>query len=234
MPANLFVLRKKKVLRKVYAPTDYGMGIEISGKSTTTAPLGGGEVSQSTVGFTFNLDKLSLRPPALSARSTPRSWTILESQGCSQSRRSAALPLFGIPLLLLPSSSNNRKVQFGILGENLDSIHTVESVWKGLDLDGLVLHRSGRYRKIRNGLRANRDLMALAESGSLSTGVSSTSRITRRAEDHRWIESFDESRMCSSRRSSRSESMKASSSKNTQVMFWRTFRWNLGRLPTGA
>ena len=122
MPANLFVLRKKKVSRKIYAPTDCGMGIEISGKYTTTAPLGGGEVSQSTVGFTFNLDKLSLRPPALSVRSTLRNWTISESQGCSRS--SPTLPLFR--LLLLKSS--NRKMSFGIPGGNLDLIHTAELV----------------------------------------------------------------------------------------------------------
>ena len=122
MPANLFVLRKKKVSRKVYAPTDYGMGIEISGKYTTTAPLGGGEVSQSTVGFTFNLDKLSLRPPALSVRSTLRNWTISGLQGCSRS--SPTLPLFR--LLLLKSS--NRKMSFGIPGGNLDLIHTAELV----------------------------------------------------------------------------------------------------------
>ena len=122
MPANPLVLWKKKVSLEVYAPTDCGMGIEISGKYTTTAPLGGGEVSQSTVGFIFNLDKLSLHPPALSVRSTLRNWTISESQGCSRS--SPTLPLFR--LLLLKSS--NRKMSFGIPGGNLDLIHTAELV----------------------------------------------------------------------------------------------------------
>ena len=40
--------------------------------------------------------------------------------------------------------------------------------------------------------------------------------------------------MYSSPKSSRSENMKALSSRSTPVVFWKTFTWNQGRLPMGT
>ena len=79
--APSFRLKKKKPLGvhivRLYLP-EVDLVNKISGKFTTTAPLGGGEAPRSIVVCIANHGKLFSHLSILSVRSTRTSWTISE------------------------------------------------------------------------------------------------------------------------------------------------------------